>query len=43
MALVERPFTQPGTELTVHVVGVERKAKVIAPSPYDPDGARMRL
>jgi dimethylglycine dehydrogenase len=43
MALVERPFTQPDTELTVHVVGVERKAKVIAPSPYDPDGARMRL
>ncbi|MAL75101.1 MAG: glycine cleavage system protein T [Rhodospirillaceae bacterium] len=43
MALVERPFTQSGTELTVHVVGVERKAKVIAPSPYDPDGARMRL
>ncbi len=42
MALVNRDLAEPGTELTVHVVGVERKATVIAPSPYDPQGKAMR-
>jgi dimethylglycine dehydrogenase len=42
MALVERDHAAVGTELTTHVVGVERKARVIAASPYDPSGARMR-
>ncbi|MEX0285313.1 MAG: FAD-dependent oxidoreductase [Paracoccaceae bacterium] len=42
MALVDRDKATPGTELSVHVVGVERAAKVIAPSPYDPDGKAMR-
>jgi len=42
MALVEPGFTEPGTELTCHVVGVERPARVIAPSPYDPEGRAMR-
>ena len=42
MALVDRDLAAEGTELTVHVVGVERPAKVIAPSPYDPDGQAMR-
>jgi dimethylglycine dehydrogenase len=42
MALVEPDQAQPGTELSVHVVGVERAARVIAPSPYDPTGAKMR-
>jgi dimethylglycine dehydrogenase len=42
MALVEPGLTEPGTELSVHVVGVEHKARVLAPSPYDPAGARMR-
>ncbi len=32
-----------GTELSVHVVGAERGARVIAPSPYDPDGRAMRI
>ncbi|MCE8555982.1 FAD-dependent oxidoreductase [Ruegeria pomeroyi] len=42
MALVNRDKAAPGTELTVHVVGAERPARVIAPSPYDPDGKAMR-
>ncbi|MCE8533029.1 FAD-dependent oxidoreductase [Ruegeria pomeroyi] len=42
MALVDRDRAQPGTKVSVHVVGVERPAKIIAPSPYDPDGKAMR-
>ena len=42
MALVDSDRAKPGTELGVHVVGVLRKAKVIAPSPYDPKGRVMR-
>jgi dimethylglycine dehydrogenase len=42
MALVNRDKMEPGTELSVHVVGVERPARVIAPSPYDPQGKAMR-
>ncbi|MFT5345046.1 MAG: dimethylglycine dehydrogenase [Dinoroseobacter sp.] len=43
MALVNRDVAAEGTDLTVHIVGVERPAKVIAPSPYDPAGKAMRL
>ena len=43
LALVERGSAVPGTDLTVHIVGIERRAKIIAPSPHDPNGARMRL
>jgi dimethylglycine dehydrogenase len=32
----------PGTEVTIHVVGVERSARVIGNSPYDPQGRMMR-
>jgi len=42
MALVEPAFAEPGTALTTHIVGVERAATVIAPSPWDPKGERMR-
>lgn len=42
MALVDVDKATPGTDLSVHVVGVERTARVIAPSPYDPDGRAMR-
>ena len=42
MALLDREHCDVGTELTTHVVGVERPAKVISPSPYDPDGMAMR-
>jgi dimethylglycine dehydrogenase len=42
MALLDPDLGEPGMELTVHVVGVERGARVIAPSPHDPRGTRMR-
>ena len=42
MALVDTDLCAEGTELSVHVVGNERKACVIPASPYDPSGAVMR-
>ncbi|MEM6478355.1 MAG: FAD-dependent oxidoreductase, partial [Pseudomonadota bacterium] len=42
MAMVDKDYAEPGTELSVHVVGIERSAKVLTPSPYDPNGAAMR-
>ncbi|GAB5435534.1 GcvT family protein [Falsiruegeria mediterranea] len=42
MALVDREQAAVGTDLSVHVVGVERQAKVIEASPYDPQGKAMR-
>ncbi|MGB7318854.1 MAG: FAD-dependent oxidoreductase [Planktotalea sp.] len=42
MALVDVDCAGEGSELTTHIVGVERRAKVIAPSPYDPAGKAMR-
>ncbi len=43
MALIDRGSSDEGTKLSVHVVGIERAARVIAPSPYDPDGKAMRI
>jgi dimethylglycine dehydrogenase len=42
MALLDRGYTEPGTELTTHIVGVERPAIVIPDSPVDPTGEAMR-
>jgi dimethylglycine dehydrogenase len=42
MALIDREHCEVGTELTTHVVGVERPATVIEVSPYDPTGSAMR-
>ncbi|MFL4469207.1 FAD-dependent oxidoreductase [Tateyamaria armeniaca] len=42
MALVNTEHSGEGTDLKVHIVGVERAAKVIAASPYDPAGKAMR-
>ncbi len=42
MALMEPALADPGTELTTHIVGVERGARIIEPCPHDPKGARMR-
>jgi dimethylglycine dehydrogenase len=42
MALVDQGQSALGTELSVHVVGVERPARVIAAAPYDPAGQAMR-
>ncbi|MFN4140454.1 FAD-dependent oxidoreductase [Aestuariivirga sp.] len=43
LALIDRAAAAPGTELTVHVVGQERKAQVIPASPYDPENKAMRV
>ena len=43
MALVPQEHAGVGTELSVHVVGIERAARVIPSSPHDPDGKAMRL
>jgi dimethylglycine dehydrogenase len=43
LALLDADTRQIGTDLTVHVIGEPRPAKVIDMSPYDPTGARMRL
>nr|WP_246811679.1 glycine cleavage T C-terminal barrel domain-containing protein [Mesorhizobium silamurunense] len=42
LALLDDDFAEEGTELSVHIVGVERPACVIAVSPYDPKGEAMR-
>jgi dimethylglycine dehydrogenase len=42
MALVAPEAAEIGAELSVHIVGVERNARVIASSPYDPAGKAMR-
>ncbi|MEM7193334.1 MAG: FAD-dependent oxidoreductase [Pseudomonadota bacterium] len=42
MAMLNRDQTDEGNELTVHIVGQERTARVIPPSPYDPEGNAMR-
>ena len=42
MALLEPDYMALGTELSVHIVGVERTARVIPASPHDPEGACMR-
>ncbi len=43
MALVAPEHADPGTGLTTYIVGVEAKATVLEPSPYDPAGKQMRL
>ena len=42
MAMINRDVATEGADLAVHVVGVERAARVIPQSPYDPDGKAMR-
>ena len=42
MALIDVEHAQTGEELHTHVVGVERRARIIESSPYDPGGAAMR-
>ena len=42
MAMVDADCSAEGQALSVHVVGVERPAQIIAPSPYDPKGMAMR-
>ncbi|MEX3016055.1 FAD-dependent oxidoreductase [Gymnodinialimonas hymeniacidonis] len=42
MAMVNVEAAQEGTDLSVHIVGVERGATVVPASPYDPAGKAMR-
>ncbi|MEL6701879.1 MAG: aminomethyltransferase family protein, partial [Pseudomonadota bacterium] len=42
LAMIDDVVTAEGTELSVHIVGQERAARVIANSPYDPQGKAMR-
>ncbi len=42
MALVQTELANVGQSLSVHVVGKERAARVISPSPYDSKGTAMR-
>ncbi len=42
LALIDRGHEAVGTELTVHIVGEERPARIIEDSPYDPTGTAMR-
>lgn len=42
MALVGNEASEIGTELTTHIVGVERGARVIKASPCDPQGLKIR-
>lgn len=42
MALIDREHAVEDTQLSTHIVGVERAARVIAASPYDPAGRKMR-
>ena len=42
LAMLDAGAAEVGTDLTVHVVGQERAARVIPPSPYDPEGKAMR-
>ncbi|WP_306120958.1 MULTISPECIES: FAD-dependent oxidoreductase [unclassified Roseitalea] len=43
IALVAPEHSAIGTDLSVHVVGERRAARVIPPSPYDPESRAMRL
>ncbi|MBZ9885567.1 hypothetical protein LB535_24825 [Mesorhizobium sp. CA10] len=42
LALLDDGFAGEGTELSIHIVGVERPARVIAASPCDAEGKAMR-
>jgi dimethylglycine dehydrogenase len=42
-ALLPVRLCVPGTELEIPILGEMRRARVIAESPYDPDGARSRM
>ena len=42
MALVKPEFSSIGTELTTHIVGVERVCRVVGASPWDPNSERIR-
>ncbi len=42
LAYVDRAIVDAKAELTVHVVGEERKARILPEAPYDPKGSKLR-
>lgn len=42
LGYIDRAHAEVGTEVEIHVVGRRRPARVIAPSPVDPQGLRPR-
>jgi len=42
MGLINTDLAESGQEIDVHIVGKEKKAKIIPVSPYDPNGELMR-
>jgi dimethylglycine dehydrogenase len=42
LALIDKQYAVPGTELTTHIVGDEKACRIIEDSPYDPQGKVMR-
>ena len=42
MGMIDSEHSGVGTELSIHIVGSERSASVIASSPYDPAGKAMK-
>ena len=42
MGLINTDLAESGEEIDIHIVGKEKKAKIIPVSPYDPKGELMR-
>ena len=42
MALIDVEHSDEKGDLSAHVVGVERSARIVENSPYDPAGKAMR-
>ena len=42
LAYVDREILEAKPELTVHVVGDERSARILTEPPYDPKGSKLR-
>ena len=42
IGLINTDLAENGQEIDVHIVGKEKKARIIPASPYDPKGELMR-
>ncbi|MGH6793414.1 MAG: glycine cleavage T C-terminal barrel domain-containing protein, partial [Methyloceanibacter sp.] len=42
LAMVRPAFSEPGTELSMDILGEQHRVTVIPESPYDPDNLRLR-
>lgn len=43
MGMVEPTFAQPGTEMSIEILGQNYPAVVVEESPYDPENRRLRI